>query len=176
MTMEEDVEGGQSRRISDGQFNYLTFCVKRKEEQDYAERQERNRVRRQRIEEKIQNAQSNSRNTTSTPGGRPTTTETVQEKGLLAGMPFVRFFTDRDVKGKNYCDGKVTGSSNDTLVQNRIGEVTSSLNQTKDAFNERGERLSTLSEKTRALKDACSIYSKEAHELKKSQRNRGWLF
>jgi hypothetical protein len=55
-----------------------------------------------------------------------------------------------------------------------VGSLHASLGQTRDALNERGERLNTLSEKTEKLMNASEDFAKMAKELEKSQS--GGLF
>ena len=54
--------------------------------------------------------------------------------------------------------------------------VMSTLGQTRQAFNERGEKLNTLVEKTAALNSASEDFAKMARELKESQEKGifGW--
>ncbi|KAI2500336.1 hypothetical protein MHU86_14144 [Fragilaria crotonensis] len=55
-----------------------------------------------------------------------------------------------------------------------VGGLHASLGQTRDALNERGDRLNTLSEKTEKLMNASEDFAKMAKELEKSQS--GGLF
>jgi len=59
-------------------------------------------------------------------------------------------------------------------TEDQLQGIAATLSQTKDAFNERGERLNSLSEKTAALKDASRDFAKMAQELEKQQK--GGLF
>jgi hypothetical protein len=52
---------------------------------------------------------------------------------------------------------------------NQVSGLMGSLSATRNAFNERGEKLNTLSEKTGALRDASEDFAKMAEELCKSQ-------
>ena len=47
------------------------------------------------------------------------------------------------------------------------------LSATRDAFNERGERLNSLAEKTAALQDASKDFASMAKELRKQQESKG---
>ena len=57
--------------------------------------------------------------------------------------------------------------------EDKLQSVTASLSATRDAFNERGERLNSLAEKTAALSDASKDFAAMAKELKKQQQSRG---
>lgn len=163
--------GSQSHRISDGQFTYSQFCMERKREQERMEL----KARKERIE-KCQTARYNS-NTNSSMGrvGTDTTTETTEREELFGsamGRAVKNFFTD----GGSERTDSVRIRSAEKSAQDQLGGITSSLNQTKDALNERGERLNTLSDKTRALKDASADFASMAKELKRSQEGGGGLF
>ena len=57
--------------------------------------------------------------------------------------------------------------------EDQIQSVTAKLSATRDAFNERGERLSSLAEKTAALQDASKDFASMAKELRKQQESKG---
>ena len=57
--------------------------------------------------------------------------------------------------------------------EDQIQSVTAKLSATRDAFNERGERLNSLAEKTAALQDASKDFASMAKELRKQQESKG---
>ncbi len=54
-------------------------------------------------------------------------------------------------------------------TNDRVSGLMGSMNASRNAFNERGEKLNTLAEKTGALKDASEDFAKMAEELRKQQ-------
>lgn len=57
--------------------------------------------------------------------------------------------------------------------EDQLQSVTAKLSATRDAFNERGERLNSLAEKTAALQDASKDFASMAKELRKQQESKG---
>eukprot|EP00563_Minutocellus_polymorphus_P001389 CAMPEP_0181033302 /NCGR_PEP_ID=MMETSP1070-20121207/7185_1 /TAXON_ID=265543 /ORGANISM="Minutocellus polymorphus, Strain NH13" /LENGTH=1070 /DNA_ID=CAMNT_0023110721 /DNA_START=91 /DNA_END=3306 /DNA_ORIENTATION=- len=57
--------------------------------------------------------------------------------------------------------------------EDQLQSVTAKLSATRDAFNERGERLDSLAEKTAALQDASKDFASMAKELRKQQESKG---
>lgn len=185
----------QSHRVSDGQFNYLMFCVEREKEQDHSTYQDRDVERKQRIE-KLQAASYNNQEQMNERRQRieklqaarynnhSNVTETEQREELFSlqtmGRTFINFFTNEcgsienteDKFTKKFVQSNNTGA--DKWAKDRLLQLKSSSNQTKNAFNERGERLNAVGEKTLALKDACRNYSNMAQNLKKKKTSRGW--
>lgn len=57
--------------------------------------------------------------------------------------------------------------------EDQLQSVTAKLSATRDAFNERGERLNSLAEKTAALQYASKDFASMAKELRKQQESKG---
>ena len=78
---------------------------------------------------------------------------------------------------KNFFMEEVEVEDNSSPNANeRVTGVMDSLNATRNAFNERGQKLDNLVEKTSALKDASEDFAKMAKELRESQEKGifGW--
>lgn len=165
------IEGGgsQSHRVSDGQFTYSKRCSERERGKDRIKLQEKTNARKEHIE-KLQGTRHRA--------GIPTITDDSKREELFSGSAMSRavrnFFTDGGTGTANDDVEQSTRSgSAEKSAQDQLVGIASSLDQTKDALNERGERLNTLSDKTRALADASSDFASMAKELKKSQEGGG---
>jgi len=107
--------------------------------------------------------------------------ENLQRKELFSsqtvGRTFINFFKKERKSTQDNCkekDLQTDSSSADTWAQDRLEQLRSSFNKTRNAFAERGERLNTLNEKTLTMKDACHDYSTMAAKLKKKNKSKGW--
>jgi hypothetical protein len=69
----------------------------------------------------------------------------------------------------------VMGDDTPTSKTQAIHGLTSSLDQTRDALNERGERLAALNDKSAQMVDASSDFAKMATELRK-QSEKGFFW
>jgi hypothetical protein len=72
----------------------------------------------------------------------------------------------------NYVFGDV--EQNEPSQSDKVQHLNQSLNQTRDALNERGEKLASLDEKTNELVNASSDFARMAKELRK--KSEGGLF
>lgn len=159
---------GQSVRVADGQYNFAKFYAEVKRKQDFLEQKEKTEARKLRME-KLQ-ATTWGKKAMSPGGNAKDDDSSAMKEELFSGSNLgkvVKGFFNMDDR-REHVGGKIENkkSANDELTG-----IAQSLNQTRNAFNERGERLNTLSDKTSALKDASSDFAKMAKELNKSQQS-----
>ena len=138
------LERGDSFRVSDGQFLLVTNDLQKSLDEKRKLLQKERSERKMRLEAKKKH-------------------EETEQDILFSRMGrSVRNFFMEEVDVNE--DGRST----------TVDEISASLKQTQDAFNERGDKLNSLSEKTDALKDASIDFAKMAKELHESQK--GGLF
>ena len=71
--------------------------------------------------------------------------------------------------------GDETSTTSPTTSASTMSGLTASLDQTRDAFHQRGERLATLNDKSAKMVDASSDFAKMATELRK-QSEKGFFW
>jgi len=146
---------GDKRRVSDGQFNLATSDVVRAKEEDRLNEIHRRKERKMRIEK----AQA-MRLHNSLQGEKCKTDEMKSDLFGNLGDTLKKMFVD---------DDQVGGQSEQNLTKTGVTDVVDSLNQTRNAFNERGQKLRNLCEKTDALKNASKDFATMAKQLADSQ-------
>jgi len=149
-----DVDG---RRVTDGQFNLAKCHADRKEEQDRLNYEIKKKERKSRIQ-----AAWTKSHRRKNPLQETQKDESSAKDELFGnvGRAMKNFFMEEvDVEDPQ-----------DANVNDRVSGVMSSLNQTGEAFRERGEKLNSLAEKTDKLKNASEDFAKMARELKESQQ------
>eukprot|EP00547_Thalassionema_nitzschioides_P003753 CAMPEP_0194217178 /NCGR_PEP_ID=MMETSP0156-20130528/20536_1 /TAXON_ID=33649 /ORGANISM="Thalassionema nitzschioides, Strain L26-B" /LENGTH=926 /DNA_ID=CAMNT_0038946149 /DNA_START=189 /DNA_END=2969 /DNA_ORIENTATION=- len=139
---------GQEYRISDGQFLLAKADLKQFEEEKLREEKEIIEHRRVQAEELRLRRREQEQ----------------EQKSLRDGL-----FGDFIEKATSILKGETEDERHDDL-----GSLQATLGQTRDALNERGDRLSSLGEKTERLMNASEDFAKMAKELEKSQS--GGLF
>lgn len=146
---------GDKRRVSDGQFNLAKEDVEKSKEEDRLEEIRRRKERKMRIE-KAQAMRLNNRL-------QDTLRDEMQAKDDLFGNvgKAVRNFFNDEVEDEDV-------QSRQRSTMDTIG-VVGALNETRNAFIERGEKLNNLCEKTDALKNASRDFAKMAKQLADSQ-------
>jgi hypothetical protein len=75
----------------------------------------------------------------------------------------------------NFVMGGDDTSAATSNTSTSMSGLTSSLDQTRDAFNQRGERLAALNDKSAKMVDASSDFAKMATELRK-QSEKGFFW
>lgn len=75
----------------------------------------------------------------------------------------------------NFVMGSDDPSITSPAASSSMGGLTASLDQTRDAFNQRGERLATLNDKSAKMVDASADFAKMANELRK-QSEKGFFW
>lgn len=134
------LERGDSFRVSDGQFLLATNDLQKSLDEKRKILQKERSERKMRLEAKKKHEES--------------------EQDVLFGR------MGRSVRNFFMEEVEVTGDDRSTKVDG----MSESLKQTQNAFNERGEKLNNLSEKTDALKEASIDFAKMAKELHDSQK------
>ncbi len=149
---------GDPRRISDGQFNLAKFDFETKLEKNSRRLTEQRKERKARIE-KAQAARS------ATYQNRLKATErdeAAAKEDLFGnvGKAVKNFFME---------EVGVEDDSAPANAQSNVAGVMSALGETRQAFDERGQKLNNLVEKTAALNSASEDFAKMAKELRESQ-------
>jgi hypothetical protein len=140
-------EDGQCHRLSDGQFLLARAEVALQKADTLKEQQDTVKRRRDQLEETRLKRQEKEK------------ADHSQRDTLFGGI-------------LDKATSLLAGEDDD--AKDDLGSLQASLGQTRDALNQRGERLGTLSEKTEKLMDASQNFAKMAKELEKSQS--GGLF
>jgi hypothetical protein len=154
-------KNGTTYKISDGQFNLARKDITRQADEELEAENERLRQQRLKVEMAKRAA------------------EREKQDDLFGGaFDSVKGFINNNVKDiKDLTDNikiKVDGDELDA-DEEYVGLGTT-LAGTRDAFNERGERLNVLRDKSAALKDGGQEYLRLAKELRMQQESRGGGF
>jgi len=170
---------GDPRRVSDGQFNMLKFELGRKVEQDRVDKVKHRKdrvaqIERMRAARSPYGASKIDANTNAANANNRLRAvekdEDAAKQNLFGniGKSLQNFFMEEVEVEKEQDSSKKTNDN--------VAGVMSALGQTRQAFNERGEKLNTLVEKTAALNNASEDFAKMARELKESQEKGifGW--
>ena len=150
---------GDSRRVSDGQFNLAKYRLERREEQDRIVLSHKKKERKMKIEQAW--AASHNRNRNKLQQIQMDDTSAKEELFGSVGRAMKNFFME-EVEVKE-------PQARDIDTNNKVSGVMASLNQTGEAFRERGEKLNNMVEKTNALKNASEDFAKMARDLRESQ-------
>ena len=154
------MQAGDARRVSDGQFNLSFNDAKNRETHEKESRLEQIERRKNRIAQAQAARMKTSR--------RPL----VMEKEEKLHEAKNELFANVGKAVQNFFMEEVPAESHqNSQDQAQLHGMTSTLNQTRDSLNERGEKLSSLAEKTGALRDASKDFAKMAKELKESQQS-----
>ena len=137
---------GKEERVSDGQFHVARADKVRQAEDVVEQRREQLRAKTERLEKARARREALERE------------EEAQREGLFGGII-------------NKATALMMGEED---TQESVEGLQSTLGQTRDALNERGERLNALSEKTARLVDASDEFARMAKQLEQSQK--GGLF
>jgi hypothetical protein len=70
-------------------------------------------------------------------------------------------------------DAETVRNNEDRRLDHQMEEITV---KTRNLFNERGEKLASLAEKTASLKDSSAEFMRLTRELSKGQQSRGFFF
>lgn len=149
------VENREEFRVSDGQFS-LAKCEAVKEENRAKTVELEKRQERKGRLAAMQAARYNKQHTEAESEEQEKKRELF---GSNIGKGLMNFLFEEDNE-----EDKVA-SSNDAITG-----IAASLGQTRDALNERGEKLQTLSDKTSALAEQSRDFAKMAKELRQSQQ------
>jgi hypothetical protein len=142
------VQGTAEYRISDGQF--LLARVDAVKEQNA-----------EAVKEQAKSSQKEKANLAAIRQQRLEKEEQSDRDSLFGGMI---------EKATNY----VMGEEADKQPSKKVEGLTASLGQTRDALNQRGEKLASLNDKSAQLVDASADFAKMAKELRK--KSEGGLF
>mmetsp|Transcript_3750 Transcript_3750/g.7170 ORF Transcript_3750/g.7170 Transcript_3750/m.7170 type:complete len:988 (-) Transcript_3750:684-3647(-) len=156
---------GDKRRVSDGQFNLAKLDVEKSKEDDRLEEIRRRKERKMRIEKAQAMRLNNSLQVNnSLQDTKPNERQMKDDLFGNVGKTVRNFFYDEED----------TQSKQRSTVD--AARTLESLNQTRNAFLERGEKLNNLCEKTDALKNASKDFAKMAQQLADSQEKSifGW--
>ena len=150
---------GDARRVSDGQFNLAKATADRKEERERLLIEEKKKERKAKIEQQWATRREK----------RNALQETMQDEAAAkddlfgnVGRAVQNFFMEEVEEPPSV--------SQEVDTNEKVAGMMSSLDQTRQAFGERGEKLNNLVEKTSALKNASEDFAKMAKELKESQQ------
>lgn len=147
------------RRVSDGQFNLAKCIANKKEAEDRKFLEAKKKERKAEIEKKWAVRREK----------RNALQETQKDEDAAKDELFGN--VGRAVKNFFMEEVEVEEPPNRAQDTNsNVNGMISSLDQTRQAFGERGEKLNTLVEKTSALKNASEDFAKMARELKESQQ------
>ena len=153
---------GREFRLTDGQFR-AAIVEADKQSKNESKRREEQRQERKQVIMTQREAHRNKYITAQAANSKEVVQESARDElfgGAAAAVAnsMKNFFMDEvTVQDEESAEGALQG-------------MATTLNQTRDAFNERGERLNTLSEKTSALKEASLDFAKMAKELEKQQK------
>ena len=154
-------KNGVSFKISDGQFNLARKDITRQADEEREAENERIRQQSVRVEMAKRAAER-------------------EKQDDLFGSTFdsVKGFFNDNVKDiKELTENiKIRVEGDDFEADEEYVGLGSNLAGARDAFNERGERLNVLRDKSAALKDASQEYLRLAKELQKQQETRGGGF
>lgn len=148
---------GDKRRVSDGQFNLAKIDVEKSKEEDRLKEIRKRNERKMRIQ-KAEARRLHNRL-------QDTTRNEMQAKEDLfgnVGKAVRNFLYDDDLEDAQ-------SRQRSTVDAAGVAGAVNSLNETKNAFIERGEKLNNLCEKTDALKNASKDFAKMAKQLADSQ-------
>ena len=138
------LQGTETFRVSDGQFA-LAVADRKKMEADRIADEERARVRTVN-QDRLQIRKE-----------RIDSEERKNRESLFGGML-----------------GQVFGEADNTATQaKQVDGLSASLNETRNALNERGQRLASLGEKSEQMVDASADFAKMAKELRKKSERQG---
>jgi len=151
-----------ARRVTDGQFNLAKCDIDKKVEEDRTKQVEQRSERKARIEK----AQAQRYNNPLRAAENDQRAAKEELFGGAIGKAVKNFFMEEvevEQDSAQAANGQVAG-------------VMDSLNATRQAFDERGQKLDNLVEKTGALKNASVDFAKMAKELRESQEKGifGW--
>lgn len=152
------VENGEEHRISDGQF-----LLARQDEATEESRRleaERDQERRRRSGTHQQHA-----GTAAARLARLEAEEHAQRDSLFGGVV--------ENMAKAVFGGDSVGKDGAASAANEVLGLSASLGQTRDALNERGDKLNSLAEKSDKLVNASKDFASMAKELNQASRNQG---
>mmetsp|Transcript_3249 Transcript_3249/g.4571 ORF Transcript_3249/g.4571 Transcript_3249/m.4571 type:complete len:1057 (+) Transcript_3249:8-3178(+) len=154
------ISNSVAHRVSDGQFNLAWMDFEQHRTKEFHLQQEKLRI----TNLCIAKANSRKESRSEQKENFPQRYSSNSDRSELFGGVFGRV--------KNYFEDIYASPKQQKAIceVNQGHALSNSLNRTKNAFNERGERLNSLSEKTAGLKDAASDFAKMAKELERSQR------
>lgn len=141
-------------RLSDGQFSAARADAVREQKERERDTMERVRIRSQQTEQARATVRME----------RLEAEEAADRDSLFGGM--LEAATTFVMGGED---------SRDALNANALGGLTSSLDQTRDALNQRGEQLAALNDKSAKMVDESANFSKMATELRK-QSEKGFFW
>ena len=147
------VQGTVEYRLSDGQFNLARVDASREKSERAASKKEKERS----IALATEKARAAARL------DRLDAEEQSNRESLFGGMLEA---------ATNYVMGEDQNATQATSQQ--VSGLTASLDETRDALNQRGERLGTLNDKSAKLVDASADFANMAKELRK--QSEGGLF
>jgi len=148
-------------RVSDGQFNVTKCTYLAKLEKDRIEKAEKREVRKAQIDG-LRKVNNNKLLATKR-------SEDAAKQELFGSV-------GRSVKNFFIEEIEVEEQDSSQMVNDNVSGVMNSLNETRNAFIERGQKLENLVEKTNALNNASEEFAKMAKELADSQEKGifGW--
>lgn len=151
------VENGEEHRISDGQF-----LLARQDES----KQESLRLEAEREQERIRLSGSQQHaGSAAARLSRLEAEERAQRESLFGGV--------MENMAKAVFGGESDGKDGASSTGNEVQGLSASLGQTRDALNDRGEKLNSLAEKSDRLVNASKDFAAMAKELNKSSKNQG---
>ena len=150
---------GAVYKISDGQFNMARKDITRQEDEE--REAENERIRQQNLRVEMAKRAS----------------EREKQDDLFGGaFDTVKGFINSNVKEIKDLAEKIKVEGVDSDAEEEYEGLGTTLAGTRDAFNERGERLNVLRDKSAALKDGGQEYLRLAKELRLQQESRGGGF